>query len=285
MPNITLTGQFPNLSALDGLFLINNPPSDSAGAGGGEVIPDDPAVWASGPQRNYDWSPFSIAGDGVGQTRFTGRGCTKLSDHWGVVAYHAKGIGAWWLDPAGGVEYQRTWDSDVNIDQDLGLVRWATALPQIPNAVVLADSSQVAARPVVAIEMDRHLNATRTVSALANSNDTVNVQITGPTGTVDFIEGGDSGKPICFPFAGRLVVLAAIFNASSGGAGGQDVANADGPNLAHYITEINAQLAVDGEALTLATLELTDSFTGASFSASRPAAFSPTQYNPALLGT
>ena len=262
MAAITLTSVLIDLAPLDGLRIVNEAMSDSAGAAtGGEAVPD-PLTWnTTAPVGNYDYSCIAIGMDGTNpntlasQTRFSGRGAVKISDHWALVADHAQGLGAWWQDSDGN-EYNRTWDSVANIDGgDLSIAHFATALPEIPNAVVCSDVSQLAGQYALALEMDRHLNRV----LLASDLDNADASVTWTATTADVLEGGDSGKPVFVPFGGRIVCLGAIFTTTGA------------PNVSKYITDINAELAGDSEALTVATLAFAG---GDRATTSRPAAYS-----------
>lgn len=255
MPTIQITGAFESLDGLDGQFIILDTPGDSEGSGsGGAAMPGPPAVWNSAPPAsNYDWSFFTVAVDGAGQVRYSGRGATLISPSYAVCAHHARGSGAGFhfLQPDG-VEISRTSTMTDGVDYwrvedpgDLGLIKFNAPITTIAPIPVLLDCSVASNMACVAIELDRHLNRMFVRPGLtnANSNWTVSRYDAG-----DAIEGGDSGKPaVCVVYGTPVLIITAFESASSVG----DVRNGHGPSASGWISDLNAILAADDEELTL----------------------------------
>lgn len=263
MPTIQITGSFGDLSNLDAQFIILDPPSDSPGTGGGEAMPGPPVEWnPASPAADVDWSFFTVAVDGSDgvnpQVRFSGRGATLISPSYAVCAHHARGsgVGFHFLQP-NGVEISRssamTQDVDYwNIAGDLGLIKLSSPIATITPIPILTDCSVAAGRPCVAIEMDRHLNRMVVISTLDNSDNETTVSRSGPTGTVDAIEGGDSGKPVvCLVNGSPVLVMTALTSSGSSSGGGIDTKSGTGHNPSFYIADIQAILDADDEELTL----------------------------------
>lgn len=252
MPTIAVSGTFSNLSGFDGQFIILDPPSDSPGAGGGEVMPGPPVEWnPASPAGDVDWSFFTVAVDGSDgvnpQVRFSGRGATLVSPSFAVCAHHARGsgLGYYWTPHAGGAEVKRTctltdgvdyW----NVDDDVGLIKLNAPITSVAPIPILANSAAAAGQPCVAIEMDRHLNRMAVTASIANSQ----VSTSTFRASGDAIEGGDSGKPVvCLIDGDPVLIITAIESGSA--------TSAFGPNASHFISEINVILAASGEELTL----------------------------------
>ncbi len=258
MPTIQVNGAFGDLSNLDGLFIILDPPSDSPGAGGGEVMPGPPVEWnPASPVSNVDWSFFTVAADGAAQIRYSGRGATLVSPSYAVCAHHARGSGGFHFLQPNGVEISRTSTMTQGVDYwniagDLGLIKLNTPVTTIDPIPIFLDCSVAAGKPCVAIEMDRHLNRMVVLYTLTNSESVVDISRSGPTGTVDGLEGGDSGKPaVCLVNGSPVLVMTALFGTSSGSAGGIDFKGGGGPNPSFYIAAMQAILDADDEELTL----------------------------------
>jgi hypothetical protein len=248
MPTIQVNGAFGDLTNLDGLFIILDPPSDSPGAGGGEVMPGPPVEWnTASPVGDVDWSFFTVAADGAAQIRYSGRGATLVSPNYAVCAHHARGSGGFHFLQPDGVEITRTSTMTEGVDywniaDDLGLIKLSSPITTIDPIPIFLDCSVAAGKPCVAIEMDRHLNRMVVSSTLDNSDSTTNISRT--SGTADALEGGDSGKPVvCLVNGSPVLVMTAILN---GGA-----SSGSGPNPSFYIADMQAILDADDEELTL----------------------------------
>jgi hypothetical protein len=248
MPTIQVNGAFVDLTNLDGLFIILDPPSDSPGAGGGEVMPGPPVEWnTASPVGDVDWSFFTVAADGGAQIRYSGRGATLVSPSYAVCAHHARGSGGFHFLQPDGVEISRTstMTQDVdywNIADDLGLIKLSSPITTIDPIPIFLDCSVAAGKPCVAIEMDRHLNRMVVSSALDNSDSTTNISRT--SGAADALEGGDSGKPVvCLVNGSPVLVMTAL---TSGGSN-----SGSGENPSFYIADMQAILDADDEELTL----------------------------------
>lgn len=249
---------FNSVSDLDGEFIILDPPSDTTGAGsGGTAMPGPPVEWnPTGPASNYDWSFFTVAVNGSGQTRYCGRGATLISPSYAVCAHHARGSGTgyYFLQPDG-TEISRSSTLTDDVDYwlvedpgDLGLVKFNSPITTIAPIPILADCSVASGKPCVAIEMDRHLNVMAVNPGIANeySNWTVSRH-----DGADALEGGDSGKPaVCIVNGSPVLIITAFESASQTG----DTQTGAGPNASAWISEISAILAADGEELTLLNL-------------------------------
>lgn len=277
MATTNVLGLFDDLSELDGLFVILDPPSDSVGSGGGEVMPGPPVEWnPASPVRDYDWSFFTVAADGGAQVRYSGRGATLIAPSFAVCAHHARGSGTfYWVPYAGGAEVSRTstmtegvdyW----NIEGDLGLIKLNAPVTTVAPIPILADSAKASGRNALAIEMDRHLNLLL-LGSFSNASAAVAWSFT----SADQIEGGDSGKPVFVIVNGTPVLVVSAILDTNGG-----------PNASHYIDEIQAILDASGEELTL--WNIVGGVGGvAQSSATSPSlstAFSPTSMPLVLLG-
>lgn len=226
-----------DLSALNNLYVLQDPPSDAAN---GPV--NQPTLWnEDSPLDQFDFSCFTVAADGGGQTHYSGRGATKITDRCALVVDHAKGTGGWWLEPGGTTEHHREWGSNyLKFDGvDMGIVWWDDPLDEITNARILTDCSKAASKSGALVEMGRHLNV-QTVNQYLQNGQT-EIPISG-------VEGGDSGKPL-LAFWGQQkipVLLGLCYFLISGG-------NGLAINVRRHLDVIEDKVTDLGESLSMLT--------------------------------
>lgn len=226
---VSVPASFANLAPLDGLFLFNETTSDTAGQ-------PVPASLTWNPAVPYDFSAFAVAADVGGIPRCVDSGGTIVSPTCALSAFHAGGTKFYWRQ-SNGTEINRTLTATDKLgDTDICICRWTTPITTITPMPILLNPERAAGRQALAVEADRHLNLVTLASDLSVSNPFCEWT---PT-SADLLETGDSGKPVVVGVNGALAMACS-------GVGGP----LGGPNPSHFISEINAILAADGEALTL----------------------------------
>lgn len=226
---VSVPALFDNLAPYDGLFLFNETTSDVAGQ-------PVPASLTWNPAIPYDFSAFAVAADVGGVPRVVDSGGTIVSPTCALSAFHAGGTKFYWRQ-SNGTEINRTLTATDKLgDTDICVCRWVTPITTITPMPVLLNPQRIAGRQALAVEADRHLNLVSLASDLNAANQFCVWTLTSG----DAIETGDSGKPVVVAINGALAM------ACSGISG-----NLGGPNPSHYIADINAILAADGEALTV----------------------------------
>ncbi len=256
MSTITLPRSFlssAQLEALDGEFLFNETISDTTAE---EV--DDPLTFNTGsPANDYDFSCFTVAVTTPGLTRSNYSGGTLISPTYMVVATHSpgNGDGFYFKRKDTGVEEFRTRVDAVTIDGDLAIIKLNAPITTIQPAVVLADISNISGKLALGMEPNRHLRlcvlgwgaSTGGATPIDNTYEEIysgrNTVLNG-----DPPNNNESGKPVFVPVAGRMALAV---TAITGGIDATDWKFLFGPNISHYITEINAYLAGSSESLTV----------------------------------
>lgn len=249
MPTVRVPATFNSLTAYDAVSLFNESISDTPG----EAVPASLTWKGTFP---YSLAAFSAAADVGGNPRIVDSGCTILSPHYGVGAFHIAGTKFYWLQD-NGTEINRTVESSTRIGAtDVVIYRWDTPITTIDPLPVLLHCGLIGGRQCLALEADRHLNLRRMNNASSSSPANVcldtDTQLTCyRTAAQDDIESGDSGKPAIIVVNGLPALTITAFSSAT------TVSTFDygiGPNPTFYISAINAILAGDAEALTVLDL-------------------------------
>ena len=267
---------FADVADFQDQTLINEAVGD---AGAGEEMPA-PSTWETdSPVGDIDWSAFTLAVDAATINRSNRAGATLISPNYVVLAAHAPGdnTGHTWMTPAG-AEVTRTLGETLDVDywefsgSDLAVAKLSAPINNITPMPMILDSSKVAGRGCLVLEMDRHLNAYVIPEDLDNTDASVNVYQDPGT---DYIESGDSGKPVTIIIDDTAVmVMTAMFASSIDGSRYIGL----GPNASHFIDEIFAITAEDGESPTVWDLQLSSGGRASSNATSLASAFSSANF-------
>ena len=273
---------FADVADFDQETLFNEAIGDN---GAGEEMPS-PTTWnTDSPVGDIDWSAFTLAVDAAGINRSNRAGATLISPNYVVLAQHAPGdnTGHTWMRPDG-TEITRTLGETIDVDywefsgSDLAIAKLSAPINDITPMPMLLDSSKIAGLGCLVLEMDRHLNAYVVPSDLDNSDASVNVYQDPGT---DYIESGDSGKPVTIIIDDTAVmVMTAMFASSIDGSRYIGL----GPNASYFIDEMFAITSEDGESPTVWDIRIGSASSGTSFSAGIPVTFSPSSPPLAVLG-
>lgn len=267
---------FADVAEFDQETIFNEAIGDD---GTGEEMPA-PTTWnTDSPVGDIDWSAFTLAVDANAINRSNRAGATLISPNYCVIAQHAPGdnTGHTWMTPAG-AEVTRTLGETLDVDywefsgSDLALCKLSAPINNITPMPMILDSSKLAGRGCLVLEMDRHLNAYVIPSDLDNSDASVSVYQDPGT---DYIESGDSGKPVTIIIDDTAVmVMTAMFASSIDGSRYIGL----GPNASHFIDEIFAITAEDGESPTVWDLQLSSGGRASSNATSLASAFSSANF-------
>jgi hypothetical protein len=267
---------FADASDFQDLTLINEAVGD---AGAGEEMPA-PSTWETdSPVGDIDWSAFTLAVDAAAINRSNRAGATLISPNYVVLAAHAPGdnTGHTWMTPAG-AEVTRTLGSTPDVDYwelgtgDLAVAKLSAAINNITPMPMILDSSKVAGRDALCIEMDRHLNVFTIPETLDNTDEDCTVSHSRAS---DGLESGDSGKPCVIIIDDTpVMVITAMYSASPGGP----PFTGTGPNASHFIDEIFGITAEDGESPTVWDLQLSSGGRASSNATSLASVFSSANF-------
>jgi hypothetical protein len=273
---------FADVADFQDQTLINEAVGD---AGAGEEMPN-PSTWETdSPVGDVDWSAFTLAVDAATINRSNRAGATLISPNYVVLAAHAPGdnTGHTWMTSAG-AEVTRTLGSTPDVDywelgpNDLAIAKLSAPINNITPMPMILDCSKVAGLDGLAIEMDRRLNAFTIPESLDNTDEDC---VISHSRASDGLESGDSGKPFVIIVDDTAVmVITAVYSASPGGP----PFTASGPNASHFIDEIFAITAEDGESPTVWDIQIGNSSSGITFSAGVPVMFSPSSPPLAISG-
>ena len=181
------------------------------------------------------------------------------------------------MTPAG-AEVTRTLGSTPDVDYwelgtgDLALAKLSAPINNITPMPMILDSSKVAGLDGLAIEMDRHLNVFTIPTTLDNTDEDCTVSHSRAS---DGLESGDSGKPCVIIIDDTpVMVITAMYSASPSGP----PFTGTGPNASHFIDEIFAITAEDGESPTVWDLQLSSGGRASSNATSLASAFSSANF-------
>jgi hypothetical protein len=243
---------FDDVSALDGLFIVNETISDNPVS---PAVPN-PVTWNAAVAADFDFRPVSIYVSSQATPRDAGGGITKISPSFGYTAWHARGTGTVGFLTAANVEIVRTYTVE-RIPQatDLALVRFnaPVADEDIPSAAILTDISCLGGELVAALEHDRHVNVMTAASTPGGGslpNTAVETYVWRPAVDGDAIEGGDSSKPAASFINGQMAVAMTGFY-TIGAEGGNVWGRGPNPSNPPALAAIASRVQAAGETLTL----------------------------------
>jgi len=248
----TIYANVDNLEPYDQLFLWNESQSDSPLVTHTYPVTFNTAI-PSWLRMHFFPAATAFNGDTDRSTQSYGScGATLISPSYVLMATHCKPTRVWYKQ-ANGTEITRDITTSTDIENDLSVGKLDTPVTTIDPAYVLLDSSVAAGRKAILTETNRMFVVYDVRSDHSNSEDFPQMERVEP---VDIpavaLESGDSGHPFVIYFNQLpALVTGGLFGTGAGPFNGQYLYTAQGPNPSHYITEINAYLALGGEELSL----------------------------------
>jgi len=248
----TIYANVDNIEPYDQLFLWNESQSDSPVVTHTFPVTFNTAI-PSWLRMHFFPAATAFNGDTDRSTQSYGScGATLISPSYVLMATHCKPTRVWYKQ-ANGTEITRDITTSTDIENDLSVGKLDTPVTTIDPAYVLLDSSVAAGRKAILTETNRMFVVYDVRSDHSNSEDFPQMERVEP---VDIpavaLESGDSGHPFVIYFNQLpALVTGGLFGTGAGPFNGQYLYTAQGPNPSHYITEINAYLALGGEELSL----------------------------------
>jgi hypothetical protein len=255
---------FDDVSALDGLFIVNETISDNPAI---QSVPN-PVTWNTAVTNDFRFDCFTVAvttglwGGSPGQTvaRSAGSGAVLVSPSVCVVAGHVPGTGdayVWMTSAGTEITRSRAWGGHLpGADaDDYSVMVLNEPITQITPVKILASTEWLEGEEVASLEHDRHVNVMSVGRAPGDpdlSNTNTNLYVYRPAADNDAIEGGDSGKPtFAFIDGEPVLVITAFYAAGTAGIPANSYAYGPNPSSENALPALRALVESLGEELDI----------------------------------